>query len=100
MNAAHGLFIGGFCLPLCARCFFIVLFSFVFLFLIRIFKIKITLKIFLSGLIFALPCVIDGVLQYFFNVESNTFKRIITGSSAGITVAVTANYFSGVFIKG
>lgn len=65
MNPSRGIFINGFCLPLCARCtgiFIGVIFTiFIFLFLIR--KIKYKVKIHILFLILAIPCLIDGIMH-------------------------------------
>jgi len=37
---------------------------------------------------------LERVLQYFFNVESDNFRRILTGGLVGITVAVTVKFIA------
>lgn len=37
---------------------------------------------------FILPLIIDGSLQYFFDIESNNLRRILTGSLFGIGVSI------------
>ena len=36
----------------------------------------------------------ERVLQYFFYVESDNFRRILTGGLVGITVAVTVKFIA------
>lgn len=79
---SRGIFIGDFCLPICARCFSMVVFSFLFYFLTLKGKIKRMSNI--SCILFILPLVIDGTLQYVFNIESTNFRRILTGMFFGL----------------
>lgn len=37
---------------------------------------------------FILPLIIDGSLQYFFDIKSNNLRRILTGSLFGIGVSI------------
>lgn len=65
LNSNHALFIGDFCLPLCARCSGIligILFA-TFIMLILFCQNKYVKKYFLFVLLI-IPCLIDGILQY------------------------------------
>lgn len=95
-NANHGIFINGFCLPLCARCTgaFIgyIITIFIFLFIVR--KIKYNLILHLIFISFSIPCIIDGSLQYFWNIESNLFRRLVTGFFLGSSIVLSIGYTS------
>lgn len=96
MIPEHGICIKGFYLPLCARCTgtFIgcVVTIFLFLFVIRRSKYRLSLHI-LSFLL-AVPCLIDGLLQYVWQVESDNFRRILTGLLLGASIVLSIGYFS------
>lgn len=89
LNSNHALFIGDFCLPLCVRCSGIligILFAtFIMLFLFC--QNKYVKKYFLFVLLI-IPCLIDGILQYSFNIESNNFRRLISGILCGVGSSV------------
>lgn len=76
----------GICLPLCYRCFFMVI-SFTITLLI------LKKKDYYHKLVFLLliPLIIDGVLQTFFNILSNNIRRSITGVLFGIALAIIIN---------
>lgn len=66
--------------PLCARCTGIHLGYLSFpLFTIQIFQIPLLITI-----LMILPTYIDGSIQAYFNIESNNYRRFITGLIAGI----------------
>ena len=96
MIPEHGICIKGFYLPLCARCTgtFIgcVVTIFLFLFVIRRSKYRLSLHI-LSFLL-AVPCLIDGLLQYVWQVESDNCRRILTGLLLGASIVLSIGYFS------
>jgi|BioPla2DNA2_1021312.scaffolds.fasta_scaffold143950_2 uncharacterized membrane protein len=96
MIPEHGICIKGFYLPLCARCtgtlIGCVVTIFLFLFVIRRSKYRLSLHI-LSFLL-AVPCLIDGLLQYVWQVESDNFRRILTGLLLGASIVLSIGYFS------
>lgn len=96
MIPEHGICIKGFYLPLCARCtgtlIGCVVTIFLFLFVIRRSKYRLSLHI-LSFLL-AVPCLIDGLLQYVWQVESDNFRRILTGLLLGASIGLSIGYFS------
>ncbi len=86
--------IGNFVFPLCWRCFSILIsYSLSFL----IFNIK-KIKAFINKnkiiyliiviLLLSLPMILDGGLEYLFNIESTNIRRIITGSCFGISISI------------
>ena len=77
----RGIWLKGFCFPLCVRCTAII-----GTFLLFKFGFHTRFPI-IACAILALPCAIDGVLQYFFAVESNAFRRVLTGFLFGIGIA-------------
>ena len=84
LNESRGIFIGDFCFPLCVRCTAIIV-AFLLTVLILLFKkIHFKSKWILFWIIFIIPCIIDGVLQYFFYIESNNLRRLLTGSLCGL----------------
>ena len=68
-------YIGNCCFILCWRCTSCIIGYII----MTIFKIKINVSpVFLMS-----PLIIDSILQYFFNIESNNFRRIFTGILCG-----------------
>lgn len=101
MNGEHGLYINDFCMPLCARCLGIylgvIISLFVYIFIIK--KIEYRIKYHIIFFLLAIPCIFDGVLQYFFYVESNLIRRLSTGILLGISVVFSACYFNNYYQK-
>lgn len=93
-NKDSALAIGIFVFPLCWRCTCMLLFyilGMICLNLTHLRKKIISLPIIYSMIIcitFILPLIIDGSLQYFFDIESNNLRRILTGSLFGIGVSI------------
>lgn len=95
----RGLYIGNFCLPLCARCTGILAgavgASVVAGMLLRLPAIlaqgtaREAGLVLLVGLAMIAPTGIDGVIEYWFGVESNNPRRLITGLLAGVGCALT-----------
>ncbi len=77
----RGIYIGDFCLPFCARCTSMMLFTLIFYFLSLKGIIKRHSKITMA--LFILPLAIDGIAQYAFLIESTNFRRILTGAIFG-----------------
>jgi len=44
------------------------------------------------ALIFLIPCLFDGILQYYFQQESTNSRRIITGFLAGFGLAALLSF--------
>lgn len=87
LNSERGFFIGSFCFPLCTRCtaiIFSILFTFI---IIHVFKIKNSRKLFVLWVICLIPCLVDGIFQYYFGVESTNIKRFLTGVTCGVGIA-------------
>ena len=78
----HAPKIGNFVFPLCWRCSSIS----VTMLILRIMNVRVLANKanILSMIILVIPCLIDGLIQECFKVESTTFKRVTTGFLAGI----------------
>lgn len=92
----HGICIKNFYLPLCARCTGVlagcIVTIFIFLFIVR--KRKYRLCLHIISFLLAVPCLLDGLLQYVWNIESNNYRRILTGLLLGLSIVLTIGYFS------
>lgn len=101
LNADHGLYINDFCMPLCARCLGIylgvIMSLFVYISLIK--KMEYRVKFHIIFFLLAIPCIFDGVLQYFFYIESNLIRRLFTGILLGISIVFSVCYFNNRFEK-
>ncbi len=84
-RADRGIFIGGFCLPLCARCTGILLSALAGYAILFLGEMSQHPDI---GLLLLLPTVIDAILEYFYGRESTNTVRLITGILAGIGSAL------------
>ena len=93
LNESRGLFIGGFCLPLCARCTAIIFTFLLTVFILLFKKIRFKRRWIIVWALCLLPCLIDGVLQYAFNIESTNLRRIITGAICGFGIAHLLSHF-------
>ena len=49
---------------------------------------------------FIIPCLVDGVMQYFFNIESNNLKRFIFGILSGVGIGKIILLFKDFLYKG
>ena len=87
---ARCLCISGYQMPLCARCFGILL-GFAAISVLLTIGLDIEL---LTGVIFILIMVIDGSIQLFFKVMSNNRRRLVTGILSG--VALGSFFWDGV----
>lgn len=83
-RADRGLYIGSFCLPLCARCTGILTGAVAFALLRLIMGWQGGLRCLVIGLMLIAPTGIDGVIEYWFGVESTNRRRLITGLMAGV----------------
>lgn len=96
LTAEHGICIKNFYLPLCARCTGVlagcIATIFIFLFIVR--KRKYRLCLHIISFLLAVPCLLDGLLQYVWNIESNNYRRILTGLLLGLSIVLTIGYFS------
>ncbi len=86
LNSERAFFIGSFCFPLCVRCSAIIVSILLTVTLIQIFKVKLNAKLLVVYIILIVPCLLDGIMQYFFNIESNNIKRLITGVLCGVGI--------------
>lgn len=96
LTVEHGICIKNFYLPLCARCTGVlagcIVTIFIFLFIVR--KRKYRLCLHIISFLLAVPCLLDGLLQYVWNIESNNYRRILTGLLLGLSIVLTIGYFS------
>lgn len=96
LTAEHGICIKNFYLPMCARCTGVlagcIVTIFIFLFIVR--KRKYRLCLHIISFLLAVPCLLDGLLQYVWNIESNNYRRILTGLLLGLSIVLTIGYFS------
>lgn len=86
----RGIYIHGFCLPLCARCTGILTGAIV----ASVIRLVIgaqtgSIGILLLGLAMIAPTGIDGLIEYAFGVESTNPRRLITGLLAGVGCVIT-----------
>lgn len=79
----RGFYIGSFCFPLCVRCVSIITGIILTVFLKIIFNVKPKRWSFILWLFCILPCLIDGVLQYCYGIESNNLRRFVFGIICG-----------------
>lgn len=92
-RADRGLYVGSFCLPLCARCTGILTgavgASIVHWVLARLCGLSaVPAYVLVPGLVMIAPTGIDGFVEYLFGVESNNRRRMITGLLAGVGCAL------------
>lgn len=85
--------IGNFYFPLCYRCTFIIIGELTGKLILpqEIISIKYDLII---SLLLLIPCCIDGILQYKFNIYSTNKRRIWTGYLAGIGFTIMHNAYT------
>lgn len=81
-NPERSFFINGKQFPLCARCTGILAGYFLGIFIAYITNCK----NYLNYLVLVVPMVIDGGIQYIFKIESNNFRRFVTGILGGIGI--------------
>lgn len=62
--------------------------------LIQLFKIKLKGKFFVVWILLIAPCLVDGVLQYGFGVESTNLRRFFTGLICGVGIGNLINALS------
>lgn len=84
-RADRGIFIHGFCLPLCFRCTGLLAGSIAGTVVLRCFGWDIPI---VAGLALIVPTGVDGFLEYFFGKESMNRRRMVTGLMAGVGCAV------------
>lgn len=80
-RADRGIFIHGFCLPLCARCTGIFAGAVIGTIVIAFSGIHLSV---VPGILLILPTAIDGAVEYLAGTESNNPRRLTTGFLAGI----------------
>lgn len=87
-RADRGIFIGSFCLPLCARCTGIVCGAAGGMLGMWLLQIHMSLKmLLLAGIFLMIPTAIDGIRQYRFGIESTNRRRLLTGILCGVGCA-------------
>ena len=88
-NKNSALAIGNFVFPLCWRCTCMLLFYILGMICLNLTHLrKKIISLMIICITFILPLIIDGSLQYFFDIESNNLRRILTGSLFGIGVSI------------
>ena len=85
----RGIYINGFCLPLCARCTGILAGSIAGTILVKALRKNTKPSDTLLGAAMILPTAVDGIAEYAFGKESYNKRRLITGLIAGFGCAVT-----------
>ncbi len=99
----RGFFIGSFCFPLCVRCVCIIGAMILTFVLIKSMKLRMQKKYVILWLICIIPCLVDGIMQYAFQIESTNFRRALTGALSGVGIgAITAHciqFVENSFIK-
>lgn len=92
--AERSFFIRGYQFPLCARCTGIAVGYFIS-FLLIMFKLNLPIWI---CLLFIFPMIVDGGLQFLFEIMSNNARRFITGLFFGVgTIQIMKNVFVYIF---
>ena len=95
-RADRGIFIFGFCLPLCYRCSFIIIGIFSGLIFFKFIKTdKITYKslYIITAVLLIVPTALDGVIQFLTaSYESHNVIRAVTGFFAGFGVDMLINF--------
>lgn len=92
-NSGRAPHLFNFCFPLCWRCSSILFSMIVFSYLLKRLDIRPAMLI---GMLLLIPCAADGILQYYFHIESTNVRRIMTGLLAGTgltIIAVHTRYF-------
>lgn len=84
-RADRGIFIHGFCLPLCARCTGILAGAVIGTIIIRMGGLRLPA---VPGILLIIPTAIDGAVEYLAGIESNNPRRLITGFLAGFGCAI------------
>lgn len=93
LNENRAFFIGSFCFPLCVRCTAIIFGLILTIILKTILKSSYKKRLIILWVACVIPCLIDGVLQYFFKIESTNFKRLIFGGLCGYGLGSIVAYF-------
>ena len=93
LRAVRAPHIYGYTFILCWRCTAILLSYYLFGFLLHHFLINLLLTSnIIIGFLMCLPTAVDGILQYYFQKESNNQRRIITGISTGMGLSILMNF--------
>ena len=89
--------INNFCFPLCWRCFSLSLGLIITYLALSIIEYITTLQYSTTNLIISLmgcmPTIIDGILQYYYGIQSTNFRRCITGLISGVSLAFVVSIF-------
>ena len=92
LKADRGFFIGSFCFPLCVRCSAIIGAIIVTVLIILFAKVRMKKEYVFLGVILIIPCLVDGITQYGFQMESTNFRRVWTGVLSGIVIGEIVTY--------
>lgn len=92
LKADRGFFIGSFCFPLCVRCTSIVGAIILTVLVIIFAKVHMKGKGIILWIILMIPCLVDGIMQYGFQIESTNFRRVWTGVLSGIGIGTIIMY--------
>ena len=82
----RGFFIGSFCFPLCVRCVAIISAIILTFFVINLTKLRLKRGCIILWVLLIIPCLLDGIMQYGFQMESTNFRRAWTGVLSGIGI--------------
>lgn len=95
LNPEHGFCIMGFYFPLCIRCTGVLLGIIIgsLMYFTLFANKKYTINIHLTFFALLLPMILDGTIQYVFDLESTNFRRILTGLLFGIGGSFSALLF-------
>lgn len=81
----RGIYIHGYCLPLCARCTGILAGAAIATMVCRLSGMHhMPIRFLVPALVMVAPTGMDGLLEYACGIESNNPRRVITGFLAGI----------------
>lgn len=83
LDAERAPHFGRFVFPLCYRCTFIILGTFIAFFLFYGSKIKISWYLICFSVVMILPCFVDGFVQLLTSYTSNNLLRAFSGFCAG-----------------
>ena len=91
-RADRGIYINGFCLPLCSRCTGILTGAVAGTIILKAGKKKLSQVTGLAGVAMLVPTAVDGVVEYVYGKESTNKRRLVTGLIAGVGCTVIEIY--------
>lgn len=96
-KSEHAAHINNYCFPLFCRCFSLSLGLIITYLTLSIIEYMTTLQYSTTNLIISLigclPTIIDGILQYYYEIQSTNFRRCTTGLIIGISLAFVVSIF-------